>query len=102
MSYFSYLFKIQDLSERRILQLKLEEKMDSALYNTYKECPEITLKFLLQIRKINRINSYEIYNSSIVKYPEAITKNLDLTEYFYNKYNLLNPTCDNINTFINK
>jgi hypothetical protein len=102
MDYFTKLFKIQELSERRLLQLRLEETMDNKLYETYKHCPETTLKFLLSIRKLNRISSYELYNSSILEYPDSINKTLDLTEEFYHKYNLTNPDCNNLNNFINK
>lgn len=102
MDYFSNLFKIRELSQRRTLQLRLEETMDNNLHQTYKECPDTTLKFLLTIRKINRINSYEVYNSSILQYTDAITRTLDTNEDLYNKYNLINPTCNNLFDFINK
>jgi hypothetical protein len=102
MDYFSNIFKIKELSERRTLQLRLEETMDNNLYQTYKECPDTTLKFLLTIRKINRINSYELYNSGILQYTDVITRTLNTNEDLYNKYSLINPTCNNLFDFINK
>lgn len=100
MDYFTKLFKIKELSERRTLQLRLEEQMDNNLSETYKDCPETTLKFLLTIRKLNRLNSSELYNSTILEYPNYINKNLDLTEQLYHNYNLTNPTCNNLNNFL--
>ena len=95
-----YFFNFRQLAQRRTLQLRLEETTDSKLENTYKDCPETALKFLLTIRKINRIHSYELYNSGIIEYNTLITNTLNHNDYLYNQYNLTNPTCQNISIFL--
>jgi len=94
MDYFT------QLAQRRTLQLRVEETTDSRLENTYKDCPETVLKFLLAIRKMNRIQSYELYNSGILEYNKVITNTLNQNDYLYNQYNLTNPTCQNISNFL--
>jgi hypothetical protein len=94
MDYFT------QLAQRRTLQLRLEETTDSRLENNYKDCPETVLKFLLAIRKMNRIQSYELYNSGILEYNKVITNTLNRNDYLYNQYNLTNPTCQNISIFL--
>lgn len=95
-----YFFNFRHLSTRRTLQLRLEETTDTLLETTYKECPETALKFLLAMRKINRIHSYELYNSGITEYNNVITNTLNRNDYLYNQYNLTNPTCQNISNFV--
>lgn len=64
------------LSNTRIQQLEHESKIDKKLTECNFSCPEETLLYLLNMRKLNRSLSSEVYNSSFYSYPSKIASNL--------------------------
>ena len=92
------LFQTQELFQRRLSQLKMEESIDQNLTTQYNKCPHEIFKFLMNMRKLNRKYSSEIYNSSIFDYPSKIEQNLNIADKMYNFYDFNNPQniCENI------
>jgi hypothetical protein len=91
-----YFFKLQNLSQTRLKQLELESHFDKQLLQTYRQCPEITFKFVMSLRTLNRQFSSELYSSSIFEYHDKIIKNISLTDSLY----LTDPPCDNLSKLI--
>jgi len=91
-----YFFKLQNLSQKRLKQLEIESEFDKQLLQTYNNCPDITFKFVMSLRTLNRQFSSDIYSSSIFDYHDKIIKNINITDSLY----LTHPTCDNLSKLI--
>lgn len=104
ISKIQKIFQTQELFQRRISQLKMEESIDQNLTTQYNKCPHEIFKFLMTMRKLNRKYSYEIYNSSIIDYPSKIEQNLNISDKIYNFYDFRNPQniCENISQISNE
>ena len=92
------LFQTQELFQRRLSQLKMEESIDHNLTTQYNKCPHEIFIFLMNMRKLNRKYSSEIYNSSMFDYASKIEENLNIADKMYNFYDFNNPQniCENI------
>jgi hypothetical protein len=105
MDYFTKiqkLFQTYELCKRRVSQLQLENTIDENINTNYNKCPELAFLFIMKMRKINRIYSSDIYNSSILDYPDKVEKNLNKADELYKMYDFTKPenTCKNIETIL--
>jgi hypothetical protein len=83
MEYFEQLknmIKIRELSQRRLSQLKTEQRIDEELQNC---SPKLAFIYLTELRKLNRKLALETYNSSLLEYPQKVEKNLNIFEDIY-------------------
>ena len=58
--------KMSTYMERRKEQLRKQGKMDTQLEALESQCPQVIIDFYKLQREVNRINSYEAYNTSII------------------------------------
>jgi hypothetical protein len=65
-----------NLKERRLAQLKDEEKMDKLLQKSFSTCPNLVFQFLMTVREINRGNAERVYSSSFLNFPAEIEASL--------------------------
>jgi len=63
---FLGLGKVSGYMERRKAQLRKQGEMDTQLEPLESQCPQVIIDFYKLQRKINRVNSYEAYNTSII------------------------------------
>ena len=63
---FLGLGKVSGYMERRKAQLRKQGEMDTQLEPLESQCPQVIIDFYKLQRKVNRINSYEAYNTSII------------------------------------
>lgn len=86
MEYFQKLgnfIKLNDLLGKKYKQLHFEDCKDRELEDSYKECPNLVFNFLIKERFIRREIAKNIYEKSIVEYPEQIMRHLDFVEKIY-------------------
>ena len=58
--------KVSSYMERRKAQLRKQGEMDAQLEPLESRCPQVIIDFYKLQRKVNRINSYEAYNTSFI------------------------------------
>lgn len=82
------LFNLRELRERRIGQLTREVKIDNSLEHLLgPKCPNIVLKYMFAVRKLNRYLADEGYKADISNSYNVARKNLEtMDEKVFNKY----------------
>jgi hypothetical protein len=100
----SYLKKniLWNLKTRRNLQLKIESDIDNKLTENLDKCPETISKFLLYMRRVNRIHFMNLSECSIFQYTDMLEKNLDHIDNINQKLinNLEYNLCEYLETII--
>lgn len=93
-----------NLTTKRIKQLETEKHLDFTLLQAYKHCPTTVLQYFLKSRELNRKYAIDIYNSSLLTYPEKIRNNLEIVDRLYAKYYTDCPykLCNNLKAFISE
>lgn len=92
------IFHAQELAQRRIRQLIKENEIDSVLENNFEHCPKTVLKFFILLRKRNREQALDIYNSNFWEYFGKIEKQLNENDRVFNN----NFDCEKMFSFINE
>lgn len=100
MEWFKHLTDMQNLKNRRIRQLEIEESFDKYLTNNVDKCPQKIIKYLILNREISRNRSKEMYNCSIFDYHTKIEQNLKDFDSIYLKYSKSIPDCSTIDSLI--
>jgi hypothetical protein len=72
---------ISHLSDGRKKQLAQEEVLDARLqYECTAQCPDVLRNYFFNIRRLNRISSIYLYNSSFYSYPSIISAQMDIVD----------------------
>lgn len=77
------IFHAQELAQRRIRQLTKESEIDGVLENNFEHCPKTVLRFLILLRKRNREQALDIYNSNFWEYFGKIEKQLNENDHVF-------------------
>jgi hypothetical protein len=68
------LFEFEEIANKRVDQLKQEEKVDERLIQCYNTCPDQVFAYVMNMRKLNRKHAYSIHETGILEYPEKMEK----------------------------
>ena|SRR3972149_3434572 len=76
MDYLKQFIKYNNLSERRLKQLKLEEEFDQKLKEC--NCPQIVNEYFLSQRELHRKVTGKLYDVAFYELPEAYKRQMDI------------------------
>lgn len=98
MEYYKKLQKLLEfnqLANRRIEQLKVEEKVDEKLKRCYKTCPKGVFNYTMIMRQENRDHTNDLHKSSCIEYAEKLNNMLSEIDEIQEKI-LRYPDCENM------
>lgn len=79
--------------DRRVKQLDTEAKLDDLLLIANKECPYETSQFLLDMRRLNRVESTKIYRAPFYNMPSMFSAYMAQVDAIHVRV-LTQPVCN--------
>lgn len=98
MEYYKKLQKLLEfnqLANRRIEQLKVEEKVDERLKRCYTTCPRAVFNYTMIMRQKNRDHTNDLHKSSCIDYAEKMNNMLSEIDEIQEKV-LFRVYCENM------
>jgi len=94
MTYFTKLKDITNIKTIRTSQLEKQNQTDSELNIIKNKCPNLVVQYLLEQRRLSRIQQEEMINSSVLDIFNVIYKHFKENDKIYENFNQITKSTD--------